>query len=320
MVAFYKHDIVAWRKGTAGLSDRAYRVYHVIVEQIMQNESALPYHELSLAGLANRSVRDFRLAFAELTELNLVRLDGRFIRNARAESELEAIEANRVNAAKGGRSKKTRGPFDGNSTETHARESVEHSASSPRARDEFEENLNKNNDGCEAPLVSDSKPKRRREDVDVDEKEDISASACAPADPSQKPKRKSRKKLEESQLSADAQPNEAQRQLAEAAGLDKAAFRFHWQAFRSWFVQREEWRSDWVATWSNWLKKLRPSEKQMEAKSGAVLPFANGPRTVGQRRGEFQDFIAAKAAECFGGPEPPGELIDVTDQSTVIEH
>ena len=55
MAHFYKHNITDWRDGTASLSDRAYRVYHIIVEQIMLNEGPILYHDKSLAGLSNRS-------------------------------------------------------------------------------------------------------------------------------------------------------------------------------------------------------------------------------------------------------------------------
>jgi uncharacterized protein YdaU (DUF1376 family) len=103
MVAFYKHNISAWRGGTSDLSDRAYRVYHVIVEQIMLHEGPVPYHERSLAGLSNRSTRDFRAAFQELTDAGKLQVVNGKITNNRAEIELDSIRANRENAAKGGR-------------------------------------------------------------------------------------------------------------------------------------------------------------------------------------------------------------------------
>lgn len=103
MVAFYKHDIAQWRSGTVSLSDRAYRVYHVIVEEIMLNEGPVPLHERSLAGKANRSVRDFRAALDELVTFGKVSIRDGFVTNSRAEKELNGIRTNREHAANGGR-------------------------------------------------------------------------------------------------------------------------------------------------------------------------------------------------------------------------
>ncbi len=104
MVSFYKHSIVDWRDGTAALSDRAYRVYHVVVEQIYLNEGPIVLHERTLAGLSNRSVRDLRIALQELIEAGKLSLDGEGrITNRRAELELVRVETNRDNAGKGGR-------------------------------------------------------------------------------------------------------------------------------------------------------------------------------------------------------------------------
>jgi uncharacterized protein YdaU (DUF1376 family) len=87
MVAFYKHDIAAWRGGTASLSDRAYRVYHVIIEQIMLAEGPILLHDRSMAGLSNRSTRDFRAALKELSDLGLVYVEGGKIGNLRAPAQ-----------------------------------------------------------------------------------------------------------------------------------------------------------------------------------------------------------------------------------------
>lgn len=103
MVQFYKHDIAQWRSGTVMLSDRAYRVYHVLVEEIMLNEGPIPLHERSLAGKSNRSVRDFNAALAELIGAGKVSVRGGFVENSRAEKELTTIRDNREHAAKGGR-------------------------------------------------------------------------------------------------------------------------------------------------------------------------------------------------------------------------
>lgn len=95
MASFYKHHIMDWRSGTSGLSDRAYRVYHVIIEEIMLNDGAVPLHERSLAGKSNRSTRDFRAALDELVEAGKVIVKDGFLHNPRAEAELDAIQKSR---------------------------------------------------------------------------------------------------------------------------------------------------------------------------------------------------------------------------------
>jgi len=156
MVAFYKHDIPAWRGGTATLSDRAYRVYHVIVEQIMLHEGPVALHERSLAGLANRSIRDFRAALAELIAAGKVRIDEEKIHNVRAESELVQIEANRQNAAKGGRAarqKPAKIPLEvGEKSVKHPREVRETLTNTPREARDATNNSNENNAESEASL------------------------------------------------------------------------------------------------------------------------------------------------------------------------
>lgn len=148
VVAFYKHDIAKWRGGTVALSDRAYRVYHVIIEEIMLNEGPVPLHERSLAGKANRSVRDFRAALDELVTFGKVSVRDGFVHNSRAETELKSIRDNRENAANGG-----------------------------RKSGEVRQNIN-DLKGCdEAPLHSATKPKRDRE---REEKKEIEPSVLCP--------------------------------------------------------------------------------------------------------------------------------------------
>lgn len=103
MVGFYKHEISAWRNGTGALSDRAYRVYHVIIEEIMLNEGPIPLHERSLAGKANRSTRDFRAAIQELLTLKKIEIENGYIDNLRTKIELDDILLNRKNASLGGK-------------------------------------------------------------------------------------------------------------------------------------------------------------------------------------------------------------------------
>jgi uncharacterized protein YdaU (DUF1376 family) len=160
MVAFYKHDIPHWRGGTASLSDRAYRVYHVIVEEIMMQEGSFPLHERSLAGMANRSVRDCKLALNELVACGKIKIEGGRIFNERAEKELDWIRENRKNAAAGG--KKT-----AEKVSTTPRDDLDWSATTPR---EAVENIGRHNEissAVEAALDAANKPKReekRREE------------------------------------------------------------------------------------------------------------------------------------------------------------
>lgn len=148
---FYKHDIVQWRGGTVGLSDRAYRVYHVLVEEIMLNEGPVPHHERSLAGKSNRSARDFRAALAELVAAGKVTIRAGMIENLRAEKELKSVRKLREHAAKGGRTLRER------------------SANGPRKVGELDEKHNDNNGALEAVLHSDKKHYRGREEGRVEE-------------------------------------------------------------------------------------------------------------------------------------------------------
>lgn len=102
MVAFYKHDIAAWMHGTAGLSDAAYRAYHVICQFIYGHEGPIPPNERYLAGACRQSVRTFRRAYCELIDAGkLIEEDG-LIHNKRAENELSSIGNQRSIAKKGG--------------------------------------------------------------------------------------------------------------------------------------------------------------------------------------------------------------------------
>lgn len=147
MVAFYKHNIVDWRSGTVNLSDRAYRLYHVLIEEIMLNEGPVPLHERSLAGKSNRSTRDFRAALQELVDAGKITVQDGFVSNSRCESELNTVRTNRETAANGGR----------NSGEV-------------RRKDK------EINADCEAPLPSAPEHKREEKRIDTVLRTDASAS------------------------------------------------------------------------------------------------------------------------------------------------
>lgn len=136
MVSFYKHDIPSWMDGTEGLSDGAYRVYHVVCQLIYLNEGPIAFNEHGIAGRCRQSIRSFRANLRELVDGGkLGLLDGR-LRNFRAEKELEKICENRLNAAKGGQ-----------------KSGAVRSSSSK---------LLKNNDASEAPLPEDRSLKEKR--------------------------------------------------------------------------------------------------------------------------------------------------------------
>lgn len=163
MVAFYKRDIPAWREGTRHLSDRAYRVYDVIVAEIMIHEGPFRLHERQLAGESNRSVRDLRAAIAELVEVGKIHIDELgFIHNARCQRELDAIFANRANAAKGGakRAQKT-----GENSANGPRVVGECSSNGPRVVCELTEKPNDFNADEQATLDSGGKPKREEKSI-----------------------------------------------------------------------------------------------------------------------------------------------------------
>lgn len=141
MVDFYKHNIAAWRGGTASLTHEQYRVYHVIIEEIMVQEGPILPHERMLAGLANMSVRSFRAAFEVLISAGKLRMECGRVTNVRAGKELEFVRNNRHNSKSGGIS----------------------SGKTRRESSERLEKVNNNNDGGEAPLRMKTKPKREEE-------------------------------------------------------------------------------------------------------------------------------------------------------------
>jgi hypothetical protein len=103
MVAFYKHDIPSWMDGTEGLSDGAYRAYHVICQLIYLHEGPVMLNERGIAGRCNQAVKSFRKHFQELLDAGKLTVSDGRIFNARAALELENVRKNRENAGKGGK-------------------------------------------------------------------------------------------------------------------------------------------------------------------------------------------------------------------------
>lgn len=170
MVAFYKHDIAAWRGGTASLTHEQYRVYHVLVEQMMLEEGSILVHERMLSGLANMSTRSFRAVVDELVRGGKVFRDGDRLANGRVETELSAVRQNRQNASLGGRSRPVRDQFTTSSAEKKSRTGREHSANTPRTGRDVHGNPNEINGAGEAPLNTlISLKEKRREEVEKKE-------------------------------------------------------------------------------------------------------------------------------------------------------
>jgi len=167
MVAFYKHDIISWQEGTASLSDGAYRLYHVIVEQIMLNEGPIRLHPRMLAGLCNsRPEVITRYHLPELLKLGKVTLDGDMIWNERCRREIDQIVDNRKNAGKGGRSRAATSPpvarYGAATSPDHSRNSADTSPLS--------ENVSDIKRPEQATLFRGTSPKReekRREEIET---------------------------------------------------------------------------------------------------------------------------------------------------------
>lgn len=215
MASFYKHHIMDWRSGTSGLSDRAYRVYHVIIEEIMLNDGAVPLHERSLAGKSNRSTRDFRAALAELVEAGKVIVKDGFLHNPRAEAELDAIQKSREKYPK------------------TPRKVDEYSANSPRIVRELAEKPNDiNGDSLQI----------REDKIREDKKDLVSAPARSkkgtrlPEDWQPKPD------LIETATKAGLSANQFDTEIAK--------FRDYWQARAG----SQGVKLDWDATARNWMR------------------------------------------------------------------
>jgi len=163
MVGFYKHSIAAWMDGTEGLSDGAYRAYHVIVQLIMLNEGPIARNERGIAGRCNQTLKTFSRNLAELIAARKLRVVDGKLDNGRAATELEAIRANRLNAAKGGKiSRKVE-----KISETPDKTSANLEKTQENPGDQLAKSL-ENNDPGQASLKDDvSLKEKRREDSPV---------------------------------------------------------------------------------------------------------------------------------------------------------
>jgi uncharacterized protein YdaU (DUF1376 family) len=178
MVAFFKHDIAAWRGGTHSLSHEEYRVYHILVEQMMLEEGAIIAHERALAGAANMTVRAFRKVVNALLNLGKVdAIDGRLF-NPRVAKELVAIRENRDNAKLGGRNsgKTRRKPEETGKNLPKPTEKPAGDAEIPT------EKPSKNNGAGEAPLLRGVEPYREEKSSTL--RADALKDADASSDPS----------------------------------------------------------------------------------------------------------------------------------------
>lgn len=151
MVQFYKHSIVDWMDATGLMSDRAYRVYHVMIQLIMQNEGPIRLNERAQAGLAGRSTRDFRAALEEIVGLGILTIRDGFVDNSRCEKELNTIRTNREHASNGGRKS---GEVRKNSNEIKANDEAPLPRQMKSKREEkTREEKKENNIGADAPKL-----------------------------------------------------------------------------------------------------------------------------------------------------------------------
>ena len=104
MVDWYRHDIVAWMDGTDGLSERAYRAYHTILQLIYLHEGPVTYNERVLARRCNQHVNRFRAAMSELILAEKLEIHEGKVDNTRAQLEINRVVTNRIHAGNGGRS------------------------------------------------------------------------------------------------------------------------------------------------------------------------------------------------------------------------
>lgn len=240
MVAFYKHGIADWRDGTAELSDRAYRVYHVIIEQIMLNEGPIQLHERSLAGLSNRSVRDFQAALRELVETGKVIISDGKIDNIRTRSELSRVNSNRENAASGGRVVPER-------SATTSRVVSERSANGEREVGEAQEIHNEINGHPQAVLNLETS---LRDKTRLDETRPSEERKASPKEGSVAPRKIG------SRLPADWVLPDDWRAYATAKGFQAGPIGLMAEKFKNYWIGKpgkEAVKLDWAATWRNWV-------------------------------------------------------------------
>ena len=100
MVKFYKHDIADWMDGTEGLSDGAYRAYHVICQLIYLNEGPIKIHERGLAGRCNQRVDHFKRNLNDLLTVGCVVSNDGLLSVYRCSNELLTILYRRSSVSK----------------------------------------------------------------------------------------------------------------------------------------------------------------------------------------------------------------------------
>jgi hypothetical protein len=89
--------------GTQGLSDSAYRAYHVICQLIVLNEGPIAFNERGIAGRCNQSLRKLRLNVADLIEAGKLKLEDGKLSNSRPDLEIGDMKVKRKHRRKGGR-------------------------------------------------------------------------------------------------------------------------------------------------------------------------------------------------------------------------
>jgi uncharacterized protein YdaU (DUF1376 family) len=166
MKTWYQHFIVDWMDSTANLDDGAYRVYHVIIQKIYENEGPLTHNETALAGLCKQHPLAFRKNLKTLIDLGKLRLTKGKLTNDRARIELKRLANLRKTKQEAGEaSGKVR---RGRSQQTlenkeSARTDVQQPASLKREEDKREEKKDSDASASESRMALNDWPKDFRE-------------------------------------------------------------------------------------------------------------------------------------------------------------
>ena len=97
MVAYYQHDIASWMDGTEGLSDGAYRLYHVICQLIYLHGGPITYNPRGLAARCNQRHELVTRYYApELLKAGKITIENGKVGNVRCQSELARIDDRRT--------------------------------------------------------------------------------------------------------------------------------------------------------------------------------------------------------------------------------
>jgi uncharacterized protein YdaU (DUF1376 family) len=161
MKTWYQHVIADWMDGTASLDDGPYRVYHVIIQKIYENEGPISLNEASLAGLCNQHILTFRKNLKTLVDLGKVKSIAGKLSNDRVRTELKRIASKRkVKQAAGKASGEVRRGF-GTKTLENKESTRAHVQEETNYLKREEENRKEKDSGAKAPAAIAADPRTR---------------------------------------------------------------------------------------------------------------------------------------------------------------